>query len=273
MVFAFPGAGALDYFPCQYGTSRLLFRGPRRNIDRPYLACLGGTETYGKYVQAPFPVLLEEAVDMPVVNLGCVNAGADVYLNETPVADLASRAQAIVLQITGAQNLSNRYYSVHPRRNDRVLGATPLLRALFREVDFTEFHFTNHLLTSLASRSPDRFEVLAEELRAAWVTRMKLLLSRLQCPVVLLWLGEGAPPAPGGQLRPGHDPTLVDAEMLATIRPETAALVEVRVPMQSRNAEGMIFGPMEAPAAAALPGPAAHVRIAEALATALQPYL
>lgn len=273
MVYAFPGAGALDYFPCQYGTSRLLFRGPRRNIDRAYVACLGGTETYGKYVPTPFPVLLEEAVDLPVVNLGCVNAGADVYLNEAPVADLASRAQAVILQITGAQNLSNRYYTVHPRRNDRFLGATPLLRSLFREVDFTEFHFTRHLLTSLAGRSPDRFEVLAEELRAAWVTRMKLLLSRLHCPVVLLWLGEGAPPAPGSRLRTSHDPMLVDAEMLAAIRPEAAALVEVAVPAQSRTAEGMVFGPMETPAAAGLPGPAAHLRIAEALAAALQPYL
>ena len=58
MVYAFPGAGALDYFACHYGTSRLLFRGPQRPTDGDFIACLGGTETYGKYIPLPFATLL-----------------------------------------------------------------------------------------------------------------------------------------------------------------------------------------------------------------------
>ncbi len=273
MVYAFPGAGALDYFPCQYGTSRLLFRGPRRNTEGDFIACLGGTETYGKYIPTPFPLLLERGLEAPVVNLGCVNAGADVYLHEHAITELACRAQAVVLQITGAQNLSNRYYAVHPRRNDRFLGATPLLRSIFKEVDFTEFHFTRHLLTSLSHRSPDRFNVLAEELRAAWVARMRLLLSRLSRPVVLLWLAEAPPPPPGKGLNSGLDPALVDSEMLAAVRPLAESVVEVIIPTTNRTTEGMVFGPMEAPAAAGLPGPLAHAQIAAKLIPVLHPYL
>ena len=70
MAYAFPGAGALDYFPCRYGTSRLLFRGPRRMLDRPYVALLGGTETYGKYVPQPYPALIEAETGLRMVNLG-----------------------------------------------------------------------------------------------------------------------------------------------------------------------------------------------------------
>ena len=48
------GAGALDYFPCRYGASRAVFRGPERDLSRPYVALLGGSATFGKYVATPF---------------------------------------------------------------------------------------------------------------------------------------------------------------------------------------------------------------------------
>ena len=263
MVYAFPGAGALDYFACHYGTSRLLFRGPQRPTDGDFIACLGGTETYGKYIPLPFATLLEGSLGVPVVNLGCANAGPDVYLAEEGVTELAARACAVVVQICGAQNLTNRYYAVHPRRNDRFLGATPLLRGLFPEVDFTEFHFTRHLLTNLAATSPTRFDVLAQELRAAWVSRMKLLLTRLTCPVVLLWLAE-APPPDNGTTDLTRDPILVGRDMLDAIRPLASASTDV-ICKATRDIEGMAFGPMEAPAAAGLPGPAAHQEAAARL--------
>ena len=46
MTYDALGAGALDYLPCRYGTSKLLFRGPRRPLKEPYIAFLSGTETY-----------------------------------------------------------------------------------------------------------------------------------------------------------------------------------------------------------------------------------
>ena len=61
MSFAFPGETSLDYLPCRYGRSKLLFRGPRRDLTAPYAAVLGGGETYGKYVARPFPALVEAA--------------------------------------------------------------------------------------------------------------------------------------------------------------------------------------------------------------------
>jgi Domain of unknown function (DUF6473) len=50
MAYAFPGAGALDYSPCSYAASRLTFRGPRADLKEPFISCIGGTETYGKFI-------------------------------------------------------------------------------------------------------------------------------------------------------------------------------------------------------------------------------
>src|SRR5690606_24909646 len=190
MAFVQPGDGALDYFPCHYGASRLAFRGPRRGLAGEYVAMLGGSETYGRFVAAPFPALVEEGLGLPVANLGCQNAGPDVYLSDRAALEVAGDAHVAVVQVTGAQNLSNRYYTVHPRRNDRFIHATPLLRSLYREVDFTGIHFTGHLITVLAGKGPDRFAPIAAELKALWLQRMKVLLQHLPRRRVLLWMAD-----------------------------------------------------------------------------------
>jgi hypothetical protein len=271
MAYVFPGEGSLDYFPCRYGSSRVLFRGPKRDIERAYVAILGGTETYGKFVPLPFPDLIERELGLPVANLGCMNAGPDVFINEVAVTEIAAQASVTVVQLLGAQNLSNRYYAVHPRRNDRFLGATPLLRAIFPRVDFTEFNFTRHMLMSLQEASADRFEVVAEELRAAWVTRMKLLLSRLGRRVILLWVSDQTPPSPTRRVDLSRNPLLIDREMITAIRAPLAAYVQVVISHAalSQGVDGMAFAPMEAPAAAGLPGPAAHREVADLLMPAI----
>ena len=55
MAYAFPGAGALDYSPCSYAASRLTFRGPKADVKEPFISCIGGTETYGKFIPTPIP--------------------------------------------------------------------------------------------------------------------------------------------------------------------------------------------------------------------------
>lgn len=272
MAYAFPGEGALDYFPCNYGTSRLTFRGPRRSLDRPYVAFLGGSETYGKYVPDPFPDLVEDRVGFTAINLGCVNAGPDVYLAEPEVLRIARGAEAVVLQVMGAANLSNRFYSVHPRRNDRFIAASPELRALYREVDFTEFNFTRHMLTTLEAVSKERFERVAEELRQVWTQRMTELLSALPGRTVLLWMADQAPQPKGA--RPGltQDVVLVDQAMMSDLVPKARAYVEAVTSSEAKRSslEGMAFAALEALAAAALPGPSVHRDVADRLALALE---
>ncbi|MBI1170787.1 hypothetical protein GC209_05250 [bacterium] len=272
MAYALPSEGVLDYFPCQYGASNLMFRGPRRSLERPYVVFLGGNETYGKFIPDPFPDLVEEEIGLGAVNLGLSNAGPDLYLNEASLLDVAAKARAVVVQIMGAANVSNRYYAVHPRRNDRFLGATPLLKALFRDVDFTEFTFTRHLLHTLQAQSPDRFEVLADELRSTWLARMKSLLNRLPQRTLLLWTGDQPPPQIGRRATLDHDPLLIDADMLGAIRPLARLYVEAVMRPESRaeGLGGMAFAPSEAHAAAAVPGPEAHRDIARLLVQGLE---
>lgn len=265
---------ALDYFPCRYGRSRVLFRGPRRPLDAPYIGFLGGTETYGRFVETPFPMLVEDELQYSCVNFGAVNAGLDLYLHDPGVLHVADRADATVLQILGAQNMSNRFYSVHPRRNDRFLRASERLMELYPEIDFTEFHFNRHMLGRLQEISGERFEEVVAELRLAWLARMKHLLTMLRGGVVLLWFADHAPPdKPVRSLT--QDPLFIDRTMIDALRPRAAGYVEMprADACLQRGGPGLVYNEFEESAAAEILGPAAHEATAEALIPVLQDLL
>ena len=131
------------------------------------------------------------------------------------------------------------------------------------------------MLTALQTAAPDRFEVVAEELRAGWVLQMRNLLSRLRLPTVLLWASGAVPPEPQQRSKILCDAPLVDAEMINAIRPMATSYIEV-ISSTAARAEGvsaMKLSPLERHSAAALPGQAVHAEIAAQLASTLRAYI
>lgn len=272
MAFENPGAGALDYFPCSYGTSGLTFRGPQARLEEPYVAVLGGTASHGRFVQYPFSSLLADQLGCTVVNLGIQNGGLDAYLNDETVLEILRRAAVVVIQVPGAQNHSNRFYSVHSRRNDRFLAGSSALRALYPRVDFTEFSFTRHLLAALITEDADRFSLVRQELRTVWQERMSALLSRLPPNVLLLRLRHYA--ATPGTVHPEleAEPLFVDNRLIARVRIKGAELFELAA-SQSALDQGigeMFLNATEMAQAALLPNPAFHREICETLAPVIE---
>ncbi|WP_460272617.1 DUF6473 family protein [Celeribacter sp. ULVN23_4] len=271
MAYQNMGDGALTYNPCRYGTSKLLFRGPQKDLDVPYVVFLGGTETYGKYIEAPFADLVEAGTGIETVNLGCVNAGLDVFLGDDSILDICAKAKMTVLQISGAQNMSNRFYAVHQRRNDRFLRASTLLRTIYREVDFTDFNFTRHLLQTLEQVSEEKFSMVRQELRDAWGARMRTMAQKLHGELILLWVSDHAPEDEAACEAIGADPLFVTREMIEDIRPLVKDVVEVVVtPEEIEQGYGlMTYSDLDAPAAREMLGPVAHAKAADALRESL----
>jgi hypothetical protein len=264
--------GGLDYEPCRYGTSRILFRGPQKRPDGSSIVVIGGTETYGKFVQAPYPDLLGAALGRTCVNLGCVNAGVDTFAGDEVVQQICAGAALTVIQLGCAQNMSNRFYTVHPRRNDRFVKASNKLRAIYPQVDFAEISFTRHLLETLEAVSPERFELVREELRNAWVARMRRLVGVIGNRCVLLWMGDHRPEDDHAA---GSRALYIDRAMLDELSPDVLDVVEVVSPERyaASGTDGMVFPPLQQAAAEVLPGPAHHAAVAEALAGRLGAYL
>jgi hypothetical protein len=261
MTYERLGRPPLDDRAVRYAGPRLRFRAPRRDLAHGYVACLGSTETCGSRIARPWPALSEAALGLPCLNLGLPNAGPDVIATDPGLLRMAGSARAVVLQLPGAINLSNRFYRVHPRRNDRFVEAAPALRALYPEVDFTEFHFTRHLVHRLAAISPARFARLRDGMQEAWVSRLAGLLRGLAPPVVLLWLAgrapQGQPDDPDGPAI-GAEPAFVTDAMLAALAPLAAATVRA-------EARGDPRPPVPQGMTATRPGHPAHRAVADAL--------
>ncbi|RMD93877.1 MAG: hypothetical protein D6811_04035 [Alphaproteobacteria bacterium] len=257
-----------DYQPCHYGRSKVSFRGPRVEPAGRYAVFLGGNETFGRFIERPFPALIAAAAGIAAINLGCANAGLDLYVKDPSLLEIVAGAETAVIQIMGAQNMSNRFYVVHPRRNDRFVRASATLKALYPEVDFTEYHFTRHLLMALRDQSPGCFELVVEELRAAWVARMRSLLEQVSGRAILLWLSDRAPEDDAEELSPGGEPLLVNREMLAALADTGAELVEhVASPAEiASGREAMIYSELEQAAAREMLGPRVHADVAARLA-------
>lgn len=265
---------SLDYDPVRYGASRISFRGPKKDLRGRYVAFLGGSETYGKFIRRPFPELVEKALGVTCVNLGYMNAGVDAFVHEAEVLSLAKKAEITVIQLMGAQNMSNRLYRVHPRRNDRFLTASSMMRSVFREVDFTEYNFTRHMLQDVAARASDRFSFVTGELRTAWSARMMQLLEALPGKKVLLWFSDHCPPKEA-QLLPASDPWFVDKGMIDRLRDHVDGVVHVRVTEQAmaQGSQGKHFSPYEWSAAQHMFGPMAHAEAAQELLHTLRPMM
>ncbi|WP_217357426.1 DUF6473 family protein [Ruegeria arenilitoris] len=266
------GATGVEESVCRYGASKLWFRGPKRALRVPYVACVGGTETFGRFVDSPFPAALEQRLEMQCLNLGSLFTGAEGLARDPEILSLMNGAEVCVLQLPSALNQSNRFYRVHPRRNDRVLQATSDLSALYPEVDFADVHFVRHLMSRLSAFSDARFEVVAAELRRAWAEALRTLLDNVTSRVLLLWLDWDHSPAVGLDARGVSDPVPITQAMIDGVSDGGVATVKmtVRPSGASDDLEDMLFGTMQQPMAEYMIGPATHRAIAERLLPAIR---
>ncbi|MBJ3763585.1 hypothetical protein ILP92_12585 [Maribius pontilimi] len=269
------GADALDYAPCNYGASRLICRGPRCDLDGDdYIAVLGGIETFGQFVERPYPARLEAALGMPCINLAAVNSGPDAWMGDQTVMDLARGARLTVIAVPGAHMLRNKFYTVHSRRNDRVVRQSEFMRRVFPELDLSQNFFVRHLLNDLFEASERRFAVVRDELQKLWVTRMNQLTARIGGDVILVWIGDRSPDDPTDTVCDG-DPPFVTRAMLRSLRGRIRATIEVldQSSTMEEALEGKHFAPDERDAALRVPGPRAHQNIADALRDAIAPLI
>jgi hypothetical protein len=171
-----------------------------------------------------------------------------------------------VIQITGAQNISNRFYSVHPRRNDRFLKASRLMQTIFAEVDFTEFHFTRHLLRGLEG-------YLAGKVRDGPAGTARGLgrpdagpAQRLNNRAVLVWMSRHALDDGPTGLTPADEPLFVTRGMVDALRPHVRDVVEIVArPEEVRAGRAHLASDRtDRTAAEDLLGAEVHARVAEA---------
>lgn len=233
----------IDYRLFRYGSGRLQFRGPCPDMDQPYIAFVGGAETFAPGAERPFADLVSAQLPYPVLNLGQPGAGPDLYLGDPLMQVAVARAQAVVVAAPSACYLSNRLYRVHPRRNDRLIEGLAPLRARYPAIDLSDVTFAGHLCRVLFEADPHAFLEVMVEIKTAWVARVRTLLRLGGRRSILLWAATTPPadPLEGNYLaQMDMHPAFVDQDMMDDVSVEAGKVVEcvTRAPLLPADVGG-----------------------------------
>jgi len=229
----------IDYQNYRFGRSRQRFRGPKPDLSKPYVAFIGGSETYGKFVAEPYPKLIQDRIDLTCANWGTPGAGPSFFLKDPAVMEACSAAQVCVISVMGAVSMSNRLYSVFKRRNARLRSTSEVLEALYPDMNLSEFRFAHNMLYRMYRTDPKNFRVVELELQQAWVARMRELMEDIETARVLVWMSTRSPDE-GCALDKRESfvtpPAFVTRDMLEQIAPMADMLIEY-VPGEEAAAE------------------------------------
>ena len=115
------------------GIAEHRFRGPIPDLSRPYFACIGGAQTFGRFVADPYPQQLARSLGLPCLNLGLGGAGPRFARHPSVLRHL-QQARFVVVQMFSGRSASNsRFDNTGDGRNfGRTIGSN-------REQRFEDF--------------------------------------------------------------------------------------------------------------------------------------
>lgn len=216
-----------DYKLYRFGRSRQLFRGPQPDLRGRFLSFIGSSSTFGRFNDDPFPDLIGDDLDIKVLNLGTDGAGPGFFLGDPEVLRVASDSNVCVVQVMCPIALSNRMFTVRPRRNMRIHAVSDLLIGIYPEVEFDRFSFVHAMLKHLQALDENRFKLLINEMKNAWIGRMQTLLTTIETKTILMWFSQRSPDDHGAEAGgPELYPHFVDRAMLDAVRPTADGYVE-----------------------------------------------
>ena len=263
-------AEELNYEEYRFGRSRQVFRGPMPDLSRPYIACIGGSETYGRFSPVTYAQQMQRSLGIQCVNWGTPGAGPGFFLKDSVLLESCSRARACVVAVMSAHAMPNRYYRVFFRRNERLRDVSEMLATLYPEVDFGRFRYVGNMLNHLYEVSPDRFAMIRLELKNAWIARMTELMNDIETPKVLVWFSNITPDE-SDMLEPRAarhvSPAYVTSEMVEAVKPFADFYVEfVADPEAVKGAPGdRVLGDRSENVARRFPSATMHKQLAELL--------
>ncbi len=210
----------VDYKLFRLADTGLDLRGPLPRPLEPgkYFACLGAAQTFGCFVEHPYPALLANRIGIASLNLGIAGAGPRYFVRTARLLPYINASRFAIVQIMSARSednsrlLSDGLEQLTVRADGRRLGAEPAYRELMADLRRSEL------------------DALVAETRANWVASFRELLASITVPVVLFWFSKRSPRY---QLSYhdvhalfGEFPQLVDERMVLSLIATTASYVE-----------------------------------------------
>jgi len=183
-----------------------------------YFVCLGAAQTFGRFCERPFPSLLAERLNIPVLNISHGGAGPAFFQNNERLLSYLNGACFVVLQVMSGRSESNSLFEsdgvgfYRRRRDGQELGCDQAFAEL------------------LKTQSSTTLMRVVEETRQSWIASYRKLTLSISSPKILLWFAARTPDySPSfGSLSAlfGAFPQLVNRSMVDEVRRQCDRYVE-----------------------------------------------
>lgn len=231
-------AAVIDYELWQATPQGRWLRGPKPEALPPggYFACVGAAQTFGCFVERPWPQALSDELALPVLNLGIAGAGPALF-RQPATLELLRNARFVIYQVMSGRSADcSRFTSGGGERlrttDGRELGAdVAWTEALQHDLAGTGNAvlrgIKNRLLATFGRKDVRR---LVAETRANWTQEFVSLLQEVGRPSALFWFSKRTP-----HHRPryhslralfGEFPQLVDERMVQDVAAHSDHYVE-----------------------------------------------
>lgn len=249
------------------------YRGPAVDLSRPYMVCIGAAQTFGRFVDRPFPRLLAERLGIQVLNLGVGGAGPRVFDTPDHLA-VINGARLAVVQVLSGRSAGNSLFDNSTTGDHRGI----------RVADGEQMRFEEFLRELVDSGPTNLVRRAVRETRSEYVAGYKSLFEHIRVPTVLLWWSSRAPAyvddysSARGLLR--EFPQLVNLATLNEMRRYSGALLEctssLGIPQELPDFDEAIEGTKLENGKVVnryYPSPQMHAEVAERLEPLCRPYL
>src|SRR6185369_151381 len=160
----------------------LNLRGPRPHLaNGKYFACVGAAQTFGRFCQQPFPLLLAERLGTPSLNLGRGGAGPLFFLQSKELLGYINGSSFAIVQIMSGRSESNSLFE------SKGLGFYR------RRSDGSEICCDDAFAELLLLNDTSIVRKIVMETRQNWVDNYLRLLTAIKVPTILLWLSTRTP--------------------------------------------------------------------------------
>ena len=175
----------VDYHEFTLAGCPARFRGPSMDPQAAaigsFFTCLGAAQTYGCFIERPFPEILAERTGLSALNLAVGGAGPGFYLQYPALIEAMNRGSFVVLQCMAARHESNSRFEADGyvefvkdcKHGDSVDSGVAWRRIIDEEIDKAPTYIA--------------------ETRANWLETMQKLIDAITVPVVFFWFSRREP--------------------------------------------------------------------------------
>tara|TARA_A100001037_G_scaffold106674_1_gene96930 strand:+ start:4750 stop:6858 length:2109 start_codon:yes stop_codon:yes gene_type:complete len=150
-----------------------------------YITCIGSAHTFGRFCEKPFPVLLQERLNVHMLNLGKGGAGPGDYIRKNNefkkrLFEVINKSAGIIIQVMPGRSESNSLFESSGTRGvSKITGENIDTVGFWKQL--------------MATENEKKIQELVNETRKSYIATYVKLFKRIEVPKILFYFSTRTP--------------------------------------------------------------------------------